>query len=95
MKDQIYANHALMTAVRVPSDFGNVAESQGREIVDRAFTNGYSAVMYAAAFGMLLAALPVILWWNSFKGGEASLRVKPLRSRRLFGLHRQTRDRPL
>jgi EmrB/QacA subfamily drug resistance transporter len=95
MKDQIYANHALMTAVRVPSDFGNVAESQGREIVDRAFTNGYSAVMYAAAFGMLLAALPVILWWSSFKGGEASLRVKPLRSRRLFGLHRQTRDRPL
>ena len=94
MKDQIYANHALMIAAQVPSDFGNVAESQGREIVDHAFTNGYSAVMYAAAFGMLLAALPVILWWSSFKGRVASLRVNPLRSRRLFGLHRQTRDRP-
>ena len=64
MKGQIYANHALMTAVRVPSDFGDGAERQGREIVDRAFTNGYSAVMYAAAFGMLLAALPVMLWWR-------------------------------
>jgi EmrB/QacA subfamily drug resistance transporter len=64
MKGQIYANHALMTAVRVPSDFGDGAERQGREIVDRAFTNGYSAVMYAAAFGMLLAALPVMFWWR-------------------------------
>jgi EmrB/QacA subfamily drug resistance transporter len=64
MKGQIYANHALMTAVRVPADFGDGAERQGREIVDRAFTNGYSAVMYAAAFGMLLAALPVMLWWT-------------------------------
>jgi EmrB/QacA subfamily drug resistance transporter len=64
MKGQIYANHALMTAVRVPSDFGDGAERQGREIVDRSFTNGYSAVMYAAAFGMLLAALPVMLWWR-------------------------------
>jgi hypothetical protein len=64
MKGQIYANHALMTAVRVPSDFGDGAERQGREIVDRAFTNGYSAVMYAAAIGMLLAALPIMLWWR-------------------------------
>jgi predicted MFS family arabinose efflux permease len=65
MKGKIYADHALMTAVRVPSDFGNGAERQGREIVDRAFIHGYSAVMYAAAFGMLLAALPVIFWWRS------------------------------
>jgi MFS family permease len=64
MKGQIYANHALMTAVRVSPDFGDGAERQGREIVDRAFTNGYSAVMYAAALGMLLAALPVMLWWR-------------------------------
>ena len=64
MKSQIYADHALMTAVRVPSDFGNDAERQGRRIVDRAFTNGYSAVMYAAGLGMLLAALPVIFWWG-------------------------------
>jgi EmrB/QacA subfamily drug resistance transporter len=64
MKGRIYANHALMTAVRVPSDFGDGAERQGREIVDRAFTNGYSAVMYAAAIGMLLAALPIMLWWR-------------------------------
>jgi EmrB/QacA subfamily drug resistance transporter len=64
MKSQIYADHALMTAVRVPSDFGNEAERQGRRIVDRAFTNGYSAVMYAAGLGMLLAALPVIFWWG-------------------------------
>jgi EmrB/QacA subfamily drug resistance transporter len=64
MKGQIYANHSLMTAVRVPSDFGDGAERQGREIVDQAFTNGYSAVMYAAAFGMFLAALPVMLWWR-------------------------------
>jgi EmrB/QacA subfamily drug resistance transporter len=75
MKDQIYANHALMTAVRVPSDFGNIAERQGREIVNHAFSNGYSAVMYAAAFGMLLAALPVMLWWRSFKVGDAELRL--------------------
>ena len=64
MKNQIYADRALMTAVRVPSDFGNDAERQGRRIVDRAFTNGYSAVMYAAGLGMLLAALPVIFWWG-------------------------------
>jgi EmrB/QacA subfamily drug resistance transporter len=64
MKGQIYANHALMTAVRVPSDFGDGAERQGRKIVDQAFTSGYSAVMYAAAFGMLLAVLPVMLWWR-------------------------------
>jgi EmrB/QacA subfamily drug resistance transporter len=64
MKGEIYTNHALMTAVRVPSDFGDRAEREGREIVDRAFTNGYSAVMYAAALGMLLAALPVMLWWR-------------------------------
>ena len=64
MKDQIYANHALMTAIRVPADFGDGAERQGREIVDQAFTSGYSAVMYAAALGMLLAAMPVMLWWT-------------------------------
>ena len=64
MKNQIYADRALMTAVRIPSDFGNEEERQGRRIVDRAFTNGYSAVMYAAGLGMLLAALPVIFWWG-------------------------------
>jgi EmrB/QacA subfamily drug resistance transporter len=64
MKGQIYANHALMTAIRVPADFGDEAEHQGREIVDQAFTSGYSAVMYAAALGMLLAAMPVMLWWT-------------------------------
>ena len=64
MKDQIYANHALMTAIRVPADFGDGAERQGREIVFQAFTSGYSAVMYAAALGMLLAAMPVMLWWT-------------------------------
>jgi hypothetical protein len=64
MKDQIYVNHALMTAVRIPSNFGDVAEHEGREIVARAFTNGYSAVMYAAALGMLLAAVPALLWWK-------------------------------
>ena len=64
MKGQIYANHALMTAIRVPADFGDGAERQGREIVDQAFTSGYSAVMYAAALGMLLAAMPVMLWWT-------------------------------
>src|SRR3984957_16870530 len=64
MKDQIYANHALMTAIRVPTDFGDGAERQGREIVFQAFTSGYSAVMYAAALGMLLAAMPVMLWWT-------------------------------
>jgi EmrB/QacA subfamily drug resistance transporter len=64
MKGQIYANHALMTAIRVPVDFGDGAERQGREIVDQAFTSGYSAVMYAAALGMLLAAMPVMLWWT-------------------------------
>jgi EmrB/QacA subfamily drug resistance transporter len=73
MKSQIYADHALMTAVRVPSDFGNDAERQGRRIVDRAFTNGYSAVMYAAGLGMLLAALPVIFWW-----GEASQELETI-----------------
>jgi EmrB/QacA subfamily drug resistance transporter len=72
MRGQIYANHALMTAVRVPTDFGDGAEHQGREIVDRAFTNGYSTVMYAAAFGMLLAALPVRLWWK-----ESSRELEP------------------
>jgi EmrB/QacA subfamily drug resistance transporter len=71
MKGQIYADHALMAAVRVPSGFGDIAEHQGREIVDRAFTNGYSAVMYAAAFGMLLAAIPVMFWWKSFEGEAA------------------------
>jgi EmrB/QacA subfamily drug resistance transporter len=80
MKGQIYANHALMTAVRVPSDFGDGAERQGREIVDRAFTNGYSAVMYAAAFGMLLAALPVMVWWTEphreFDRNPASLNAE-------------------
>ena len=64
MKNQIYADRALMTAVRIPSDFGNEEERQGRRIVDRAFTEGYSAVMYAAGLGMLLAALPVIFWWG-------------------------------
>ena len=64
MKNQIYADRALMTAVRIPSDFGNEEERQGRRIVDRAFTNGYSAVMYAAGLGMLVAALPVIFWWG-------------------------------
>jgi EmrB/QacA subfamily drug resistance transporter len=64
MKGQIYADHTLMTALHVPADFGDGAERQGREIVDQAFTNGYSAVMYAAALGMLLAALPVMLWWT-------------------------------
>jgi EmrB/QacA subfamily drug resistance transporter len=64
MKGQIYADHALMTAVRVPSDFGDGDERQGHQIVDQAFTNGYSAVMYAAAVGMLLAALPIMLWWR-------------------------------
>ena len=68
MKGQIYANHGLMTAVWVPSTFGDRAERQGRDIVDRAFTNGYSAVMYAAAFGMLLATLPVMLWWRESSG---------------------------
>jgi EmrB/QacA subfamily drug resistance transporter len=68
MKDQIYANHALMTAIRVPSNFGGGAERQGRDIVDRAFTNGYSTVMYAAAVGMLLAAVPVVLWWREPSG---------------------------
>jgi EmrB/QacA subfamily drug resistance transporter len=64
MKGQIYANHALMTAIRVPSDFGDVAEHEGGEIVTRAFTTGYSVVMYAAALGMLLAAVPALLWWR-------------------------------
>jgi hypothetical protein len=68
MKDQIYANHALMTAIRVPSNFGGGAQRQGRDIVDRAFTNGYSTVMYAAAVGMLLAAVPVVLWWREPSG---------------------------
>src|ERR1700744_4892196 len=68
MKNQIYADRALMPAVRIPSDFGNEEERQGRRIVDRAFTNGYSAVMYAAAFGMLLATLPVMLWWRESSG---------------------------
>jgi EmrB/QacA subfamily drug resistance transporter len=68
MKDQIYADHVLMAAVRVPSGFGDVARRQGREIVEAAFINGYSAVMYAAAFGMLLAALPVMLWWRESSG---------------------------
>jgi hypothetical protein len=75
MKTQIYADHALMTAVRVPSDFGDEAEHQGRRIVDRAFTNGYSAVMYAAGLGMLLAALPVIFWW-----GESSQELETIRA---------------
>jgi EmrB/QacA subfamily drug resistance transporter len=73
MKSQIYTDHALMTAVRVPSNFGNEAERQGRRIVDRAFTNGYSAVMYAAGLGMLLAALPVIFWW-----GESSQELETI-----------------
>jgi EmrB/QacA subfamily drug resistance transporter len=64
MKDQIYVNHALITAVRIPSNFGDIAEHEGREIVVRAFTDGYSAVMYAAALGMLLAAAPALLWWK-------------------------------
>ena len=73
MKNQIYADRALMTAVRIPSDFGNEEERQGRRIVDRAFTNGYSAVMYAAGLGMLLAALPVIFWW-----GESSQELETI-----------------
>jgi EmrB/QacA subfamily drug resistance transporter len=64
MKAQIYADHALMTAARIPSGFGEVAEHEGGEIVVRAFTDGYSVVMYAAALGMVLAVAPVLLWWR-------------------------------
>src|ERR1700761_7666583 len=79
MKRQIYANHALMTAVRVPSDFGDGPERQGREIVDRAFSNGYSAVMYAAAFETTLAALPAMLWWRE-PSREVDSRPSPLKA---------------
>jgi EmrB/QacA subfamily drug resistance transporter len=66
MKNEIYAEHSLMTAAQIPSGFGDGAERIGREIVDGAFTNGYSAVMNTAALGMLLAAVPVMLWWKEF-----------------------------
>lgn len=64
MREDIYSNHSLMTEVHVPTDFGDGAERQGREIVEGAFTDGYKAVMNAAAIGMLLAAIPVVLWWG-------------------------------
>ena len=68
MTGQIYVNRALMTTVRIPPEFGAGAEREGREIVDRAFTSGYSAVMYVAAFGMLLSAVPVLFWWRELRG---------------------------
>ena len=64
MKSKIYADHSLMTAIRVPSNFGVEAEREGKEIVNRSFTDAYRIVMYASALSALLAALPVILWWK-------------------------------
>jgi hypothetical protein len=65
MKTQILADHSLMAAIRVPAGFGDGDERQSREIINRAFVHGYGAVMYAAAFGMLLSALPVMFLWRS------------------------------
>jgi TRAP-type mannitol/chloroaromatic compound transport system permease large subunit len=64
MQSKLYADRSLMTAAQVPSNFGVAAAREGQQIVEASFTSGYSAVMDAAAVGMLLAAMSVVLWWK-------------------------------
>ena len=64
MQSKLYAERSLMTAAQVPTNFGVDTAREGQQIVEASFTSGYGAVMDAAAVGMLLAAMSVVLWWK-------------------------------